>query len=301
LIRDQVLRAIAHNREPGLHFAGNFLGISWDRVEASETQLSLDVGPHIADADGQLNVGALAMMVDFALANCMRAILEPHQRLATVSLTMELTDAPRTGRLHSTSHFRGFIREGRGRIGKSDVLVLSQNRILCIGSGAFMALDPPSDVKLHPVPHRRRDSPPVPLPSPDELAPGEKEILQKTEDALKNPQPSFIERFWGYLPRRGSKGASCKAPNGPHIGNRVGHAQGGVLLGLAASTAACALPPGWRLSGVSGWFLRPGQGAALTARSSVVHQGRLTALARTVVRDPERRPVIEVMSTHAHP
>jgi len=296
-----VLRGIAHNREPGLHFAGNFLGISWDHVEASETRLSLDVGPHIAGADGQVNIGALAMLVDFALANCMRAILEPHQRLATVSLTMELTDAPRTGRLEATGRFRGFIREGKGRIGKSEVSVVSRDKTLCIGSGAFMALDPPSDVRLHPVPHRRRDSPPVPLPSAGELNPSEREILQRAEAALENPHPSFIERFWGCLPHRTAHGASCKAPNGPHIGNRVGHAQGGVLLGLAASTAACALPQGWRPSAISGWFLRPGQGEALTAKSSVVHQGRLTALARTVVSDPERRTVIEVMTTHAHP
>jgi len=301
LIRDQVLRAIAHNREPGLHFAGNFLGVSWDHVEASETRLSLDVAPHVADADGQLNIGALAMLADFALANCMRAILEPHQRLATVSLTLELTDAPRTGRLEAAGRFRGFIREGKGRIGKSEVLVVSGRAPVCVGSGAFMALDPPADVKLHPVPHRRRDSPPVALPSRDELNPSEKEVLQRAETALEDPHPSFIERFWGYLPRRTKGGAACKAPNGPHIGNRVGHAQGGVLLGLAASTAACAAPQGWRLSAVSGWFLRPGQGEALAANASIVHQGRLTALARTVVTDPERRAVIETMTTHAHP
>jgi len=295
-----VLRGIAHNREPGLHFAGNFLGISWDHVAAHETRLSLDVAPHITDADGQLNVGALAMLVDFALANCMRAILEPHQRLATVSLAMELTDAPRTGRLHSTSHFRGFVREGRGRIGKSEVVISSESAPICVGSGAFMALDPPSDVKLHPVPHRKRDGPPVRVLNENELRNEEKAILARADKALAAPLPSFIESFWGYLPHRTAGGAACKAPNGPHIGNRVGHAQGGVLLGLAASTAAYALPQGWRLSGVSGWFLRPGQGEALTARSSVVHQGRLTALARTVVSDPERRAVIEAMTTHAH-
>lgn len=301
MIREQVLRAIAQNREPGLHFAGNFLGISWDHVEAAGTRLSLDVEPHVADADGQLNIGALAMLADFALANCMRAILEPHQRLATVSMTMELTDAPRTGRLEATGRFRGFIREGRGRIGKSDVLVVSQDEILCTGSGAFMALDPPSDVKLHPVPHRRRGDPPVRLLDEGDLKEDEREILARTDQAIADPRPSFIEQFWGYLPHRTTHGASCKAPNGPHIGNRVGHAQGGVLLGLAANAAACALPPAWRLSAVSGWFLRPGQGKTLTAKASVVHQGRLTALARTVVSDPERRAVIEVMTTHAHP
>jgi acyl-coenzyme A thioesterase PaaI-like protein len=300
LIRSQVLRAIAQNREPGLHFAGNFLGISWDRVEADETRLSLDVEPHLADADGQLNVGALAMLADFGLANCMRAILEPHQRLATVSMAMELTHAPRTGRLHCVSHFEGFIREGRGRIGKSRVAVFQEKSQVCVGTGAFMALDPPSDVKLHPVPHRRRGDPPVLPLSETELTEEEQTILGHADRALEDPQPSFIERFWGFLPHRTSHGASCKAANGPHIGNRVGHAQGGVLLGLAATTAACALPSTWRLSGISGWYLRPGQGSALTVKASLVHHGRLTALARTEVRDPDDNVVIEVMTTHAH-
>ena len=241
------------------------------------------------------------MLVDFALANCMRAILEPHQRLATVSINMELTDAPRTGRLHSSSRFQGFVREGKGRIGKSDVSISNGRYTVCVGTGAFMALDPPSNVKLHPVPHRRRHDAPVSPLNEAELKEDEKVILACAEAALDDPQPSFIERFWGLLPHRTAHGASCKAPNGPHIGNRVGHAQGGVLLGLAASTAACALPPAWRLSAISGWFLRPGQGSALAAKSSIVHQGRLTALAHTVVSDPEHRAVIEVMTTHAHP
>jgi acyl-coenzyme A thioesterase PaaI-like protein len=240
------------------------------------------------------------MLADFALANCMRAILEPHQRLATVSMTVELTDAPRTGRLRSSSHFQGFIRQGKGRVGKSEVEVTNGNQTVCVGTGAFMALDPPSDVKLHPIAHRRREDPPVPALKEEELDQNEKDILAHADAALKEPQPSFIERFWGFLPHRTSTGASCQAKNGPHIGNRVGHAQGGVLLGLAAGTATCALADTWRLSAVSGWYLRPGQGSALTAKARTVHQGRLTALVSTQVLDAEANVVIEVMTTHVH-
>ena len=269
-------------------------------MSGEETRLSLDVAPHIANADGQINIGALAMLVDFALAGSMRATLEPHQRLATVSMTMELTAAPRTGRIETLSSFHGFVREGKGRIGKSQVLVSSGQQAICVGSSAFMALDPPSSVKLHPVPHRRRDSPAVSLLKETELKEDEKAILAHAEAALANPLSSFIERFWGTLPHKTKSGASCVMPNGPHIGNRVGHAQGGVLLGLAASTAACALPSSWKLSAISGWYLRPGEGDALTARSSIVHQGRLTALLRTQVTNPDGDAVIEVMTTHVH-
>jgi len=290
-IRAHVLRAIAANREPGLHFAGNLLDLSFDKVEPQDTRLSLDVAPHLADADGQLNIAALAMLADFALAGCMRATLEPHQRLATVSMALEFTALARTGRLEARSAFAGFVRQGKGRVGKAEVRITQESGTACVGTGAFMALDPPADVTLHPVPHRNRRSPPVPPLRESELTQGEKEILRRADEAIRHPQPSFIERFWGL--------AQPSMENGPHVGNRVGHAQGGVLLGLAASSACRALPPGWRLSSISGWYLRPGQGSPLTAATTVLHQGRLTAAARTPVTDPDGRTVIDVMTTHA--
>jgi acyl-coenzyme A thioesterase PaaI-like protein len=258
------------------------------------------VAPHIADADGQINIGALAMLVDFALASSMRATLEPHQRLATVSMTMELTAAPRSGRIETVSSFYGFVRDGSGRIGKSNVVVKNERGVICAGSGSFMALNPPANVTLYPVPHRRRDSPPALLLKETGYREDEEEILAHADAALAKPEPSFIERFWSYLPRQTKSGAACAMQNGPHVGNRVGHAQGGVLLGLAAATACRTLPANWTLSGISGWYLRPGEGATLRARSGIVHQGRLTALVRTQVLNPEKQRVIEVMTTHAH-
>jgi acyl-coenzyme A thioesterase PaaI-like protein len=90
-------------------------------------------------------------------------------------------------------------------------------------------------------------------------------------------------------------------PNASHVGNRVRHAQGGVLLGLAAATASEALPPGWQLSGISAAFVSPGEGPTLKASSSVVHQGRLTSVVRTEITRSDARRVLEVMSTHLHP
>jgi acyl-coenzyme A thioesterase PaaI-like protein len=290
-IREQVLRAIAANRTPGFHFAGNLLDVSFDRVAAQDTRLSLDVAPHLADASGELDLGAFAMLADFAVAGCMRATLEPHQRLATVSLTLEFTGVPRTGRLEARSAFSGSVREGKGRIGKGWFSIANETGVVCVGSGAFMALDPPGDVKLHPVPHRDRLSPPVELIPERDLAGWEKEIMKRADAALADPTPSFIERFW-------TSGGSME--NGPHVGNRVGHAQGGVMLGLAAATANQALPEAWRLSAISGWYLRPGEGPRLTARTAAVHRGRLTAVNRTVVENPKGEAVIEVTTTHAH-
>jgi acyl-coenzyme A thioesterase PaaI-like protein len=87
--------------------------------------------------------------------------------------------------------------------------------------------------------------------------------------------------------------------NGEHVANRIGHVQGGLLAGLAATTAMAALPASWRLSGISSWFTSPGEGQKLHAASKVVHHGRQTAVVRTVVTGKGRRRVLQAVSTHA--
>ena len=87
--------------------------------------------------------------------------------------------------------------------------------------------------------------------------------------------------------------------NGAHVGNRVGHAQGGVLMGLAASTAATALGREWSLASIGASFTSPGEGDVLEATASVIHRGRWTAVVRTQVIGFEGRRVLEVITNHA--
>jgi len=61
LIRNQVLRGITLKREPGMHFVGNFLDLSYDRVSAKEARITLDRAAHLAEIDGQINLGAFAV------------------------------------------------------------------------------------------------------------------------------------------------------------------------------------------------------------------------------------------------
>ena len=52
--------------------------------------------------------------------------------------------------------------------------------------------------------------------------------------------------------------------NGPHIGNRVGHVQGGLTLTFAQATARAALPQDWLLNGITAGYVSPGEGKRLT-------------------------------------
>lgn len=166
-----------------------------------------------------------------------------------------------------------------------------------------MVLDPPKGVELYRMPHRRRGDQAVTPLDEWELKRDELDVLHHADSALAKVAEhggSFIRRFWGYEPHHVEGGASCSVKNGPHIGNRVGHVQGGVLLGLAATTACAALTPHWMLTGVSAWYISPGEGRTLKVKSKIVHHGRLTSVVRTQVTGKNNRRVLEVMTTHAY-
>jgi len=289
-IRRRVLRAIALNRTPGYHFPGNFIDLSFDRVASADTRVSYQ-------AD-ESDIGSLAVLADFALGTAIRADLDPATRLATVSMTLELAAAPRAGTVSAAARLHGFIGEGEARIGRARVSIENGGSEIGYGSGAFMVLKPPPGVELHPVPHRKRGDPEPPALEARDLAPDELLILRHAEAALKQQEKPFMRHFWGFLPQAAPGGASCVMPNGPHVGNRVGYVQGGILFGLAAATATAALPETWRLSLAAAAFISPGDGPALRAQASVVHQGQRSAVIRTEVLRSDGRRVLEVMSTH---
>lgn len=306
-IRAQTLRAIALNREPGYHFAGNFLGLSYDHVGTDHTALSVDVLPHCTAADGQLSLSGFAILADLAMAGAVRAGLDPKTRLATVTMNLQFTGAVATGRLHARGLMHGFIEGAAGRQGASTVAIRNDAGLVCNGSATFMVLKPPKGVELHPVPHHRRGDPsPAEIPA-RRLRPDEKKILMTAEAAIARVRlqgGSFVQHFWGVQTKPAAGGVQSTVKNGPHIGNRVGHVQGGILLALAAENAVAALDASWKLTAISAWYISPGEGRMLKIRSTVVHGGRLVAVVRTEVTckgaDGRRRKVFELMTTHAY-
>ena len=295
-IRQRVLRAIALNRTPGYHFPGNFVDLSFDRVEHASARVSYET-----DAEFASDLGALSILADFALGTAIRTGLHPATRLGTISMTLELARTPHQGIVTADSRCHGFVVAGDSRTGRGRVSIEDGKGEIGYGSGAFIVLQPPPGVELHPVPHRRRGDAEPPVLNEHDLEPDELPILRRADEALeraaKARQP-FIRHFWGFLPEAEEGGASCVMPNGPHVGNRVGFVQGGILFGLAAATATAALPESWMLSTVSAAFISPGQGPALNARASVVHQGQRMAVIRTELTRSDGRRVLEAMSTH---
>jgi acyl-coenzyme A thioesterase PaaI-like protein len=306
-IRSRVIAGISQNRVPGYHFPLHFLEVSFDEVSQARTLLSLDPGPHCLDSLGELHVGPLGLVADLAMSASIRAGLNPAQRLGTVSFHLHLTGAPGAGRFEAEATFQGFVRGGKGRLGTSRFALRSGGESIGFGGGSFMVLDPPKNVVMHPVTLRRRGDPRVPPLDERELREDERAILARAEAALAGPHgegESFVERFWAPTFEQVEGGVDAAIDNGPHASNRVGHMQGGLLLGAALSSADAALESAghvgaWGLTGASISYISPGEGARLSAAARIVHRGGLTAVVRTEVKRPDGRRVLEVTSQHA--
>jgi acyl-coenzyme A thioesterase PaaI-like protein len=296
-IRERVIAGLARNRSPGLHFAGNFAQLQFDAAAAGESRLRMPPGPHLIEADGETSLCAVALLADVALGVAIRSRLAPESRLATVALHLQLTGAPLSGVLAAQGQFESFLDGAAGKQGLARVTVANAAASVAIGSGAFMVLPPPPGVQLHPVVRER----PLQQLTEAELDDAERALLRHADAALVRADAShaFISHFWGSVAEAIQDGARCVTPNGMQVANRVGHVQGGILVGLAGNTARTALGAEWKLSSISSWFVSPGEGEELETVSSIEHRGRLTAVVRTRITGIGGRRVLESVSSHA--
>ena len=298
-LRARTLAALAASRVPGFHFAGHFFGVTFGRLSPEAAQVALEAGAHAADADGSVNLGVVAMLADIALASSVRAAIgSDSTRLATVSMHLQLTGAPLRGALTGEGAFQGFAENAAARQGLARFTITSEGRVACFGTGAFMPLPPPPGKTMHPVVRDFQAPPPL---EESTLDAKEREVLARADEAIAaaDARRAFVSRFLGYEAVREGEGAVATMRNAMHVGNRVGHAQGGLLVGLGAASACAALPDSWRVAAISAWFVSPGEGPELTARSARWHQGRDTAVVRTEIAGEGGRRALEMVSAHA--
>ena len=257
-------------------------------------------GPQARNVDGTVNLAAFCVHLDTALATASRLKIERGARQATVHLHAQFTGAPLRGELSARTRMSGYTTGTAARESMTSGTVYAGGMPVCHASGTFIVLPPPPGVKLAPLPWQQDVAAPAAL-RPHDLKPDEKAILKACDYALRraDDQHAFIEHFWGILPVATAHGARCNVKLGPQHGNRVGHVQGGLLLGLAAITAHAAAPQHPRLSAIAAWYISPGQGRSLKITSRRFHEGRSFAAVRTEVRNADGSRVLEVVSHHA--
>jgi acyl-coenzyme A thioesterase PaaI-like protein len=295
-------RAIALNRTPGYHFCGNFFDFVYDK--ASPEHSVVHVNPDMQNLDCRQDVHpiVLAVLADMGLATGIRFSLDHHTRLATVSLNLQLTGIPARGRLVATNDTQGKLHGAKGSQGMSQTRITVGDKLLAVGHGTFMILPVPNGVTLPPVPWVYTPAPLDPPLDLQTLTADERWIIDRVKDSIRHSQKTgeeFLTHFLNFQPVQQDQGANCDVLNGPHIANRVGHVQGGVILGLGMLTANAALGDEWMLSGVCATYISPGEGESIHAKAKIVHQGRMTAVVQTAIYNKNGRQALEVLSTHA--
>ena len=299
-VHDRVLSALAANRAPGFHFPGYFLDLTWPHVGPHSVSQAMNVGPHCVDSHGVIVPPALGVVMDGALATAPRPVIEAGARQATVHLDVQYTGHTPREALHMEASLEGFFAGDSVRQAIARGVLMSGGQTVAYATGPFMVLPPPEGVKLAPLPWQQGHTRPRAL-STAELDEKERAVVRAAEAALASHDGvhSFIERFLGIEPKHTAAGATCRVKIGAQIGNRVGHVQGGILLGIAQSTAMAAVPRHPVISNISAWYVSPGHGKSLTARSRVLHSGRSFAVVRTEVKNADGTRVLEAVSNHA--
>jgi acyl-coenzyme A thioesterase PaaI-like protein len=154
-IRSQVLRGIAGNRVLGLHFPGYFLDMQWHEIAGQTARVSLPDGPHCRDASGEIDLSAVAILADTALATSTRLLISPGARLATIHMQIQFTGMPATGDISAQANLLGFSAGAALHQSLTSATLRANGKPLCHATGEFVLLDPPPGVKLAPLPWQR--------------------------------------------------------------------------------------------------------------------------------------------------
>ncbi|MBM3341696.1 MAG: hypothetical protein FJY56_06245 [Betaproteobacteria bacterium] len=300
-VRQLALRSISSNRAPGMHFPGYFSRLRCRRYQTDGVEFTLEPGPHCADAEGNVHLAAQLFLVDMALAAANRVHLDPNSRTATLMLRVEFTGEPARGTLLASGRGSGFSPRTALPESVCTGRVTADGREVMRTSGTWVAPPAPPGVTPRGLPWEGgEDGATYPLLHKSELDAVEKAALKRIEKAMRTAQNrDLLTPLCDPVVKRTVYGASGKLAVGLHIGNRVGHVQGGFLINAALASAAAAVPAHPLVTGASAWYISPGQGKAIHVRSTILQRGRNIAVVRTELFNADRKRVLEVVSNHA--
>jgi acyl-coenzyme A thioesterase PaaI-like protein len=297
--RARLLHALALNRKARLNFPGMFMGLYGRQTGATDIELEFADDALFRAGSGEVSWAALAVLVDVALGSVTRLEAGPSLRPATVHLILQMTGEPMREHLVAHAHSGGVSTASALPQSLPRATVTSAGKLVAHASGAFVLLPLPRGETQVVLPWVPEEIEAAPLAA-SELDEDEREVLKSFDRARRvaTSERPFIEHFWCGIPKVQEGKAQLSARVTPHIGNRVRHVHGGVLVGAAAQVASAAVPSGMRLSNISAWFVNPGQPPRVKVRSEVLQQSRNFALVRTRITGATGKLVLEATSQH---
>lgn len=296
LIRERVLCALEAIRTPGFHFPGYFLDIHWPEVTPDRSRLLMPDGPHLQNAAGEVDLLAICVLADVAVGTAARAADRTTERLSTIHLQLQFTGAARRGDIGAEARLLGSAQGTALQQRFAAATLLARDMPIGYVTGEFVALETPSNVTLGPLPWQRGSQACDRAADEATLTDAERDVLRFCDEQLVAGDRAFLERFWSAPPGQQADN-EVRVATGVHMGNRVSHVQGGLLVGLAARVASTAAPPGMGLSNISAWYVSPGRGT-LRVRAEILHGGRNTALVRCVIVTDGGQTVLEAVTQH---
>jgi hypothetical protein len=302
-IGQKVLRALSSNRAPGFHFAGYYLGFKCERFEKQSVEFSVPDSPYCQDAQGHFSRSGVLFLADMMLAASNRVHLNGGVRTATMVLHVEFTGAPAIGPLVATGRGFGFVDRTALPEGRCEGRVIAQGQDVLRVSGTWVSPPAPRGMVMHGLPWEGGvDGSDWPLLKKNELDANEKTLVSRVNKLLRRaPAVDLLGQLWDPQVKRTASGAVARLPVGMHVSNRVGHVQGGLLLNMAVCSAQAAVPEHPLITEATAWYISPGQGKVIRARSTVLQKGRNVAVVRTELFGEAGKRVLETISNHAVP
>jgi len=295
----RVLKALSLQRAAGWHLPAYYLGIAYESVSREEARMTMDLDGN-TDSTGQLLPVSLCILADVALAAAIRGTAGFETRMATISARICFTGHSGRQALLAKSHTRFLSNEHTLKTGNSAAVVLSGDIEICFAEANFAILDNLSDIPALALPGRKQMQQ-IELLEVNDLSDQEKLVYERAQKAgmhsASDKNTTFTERFWQLVPTTNGSQARCEVTCGLHIGNRVGHVQGGILLGLAIQTSLATLGEGWRILEINASFIRPGTEGTLTASSYILNEGRNLAQTICEIKTSSGRLVLQAQST----
>ena len=299
--RARVLAGIVGDRVPGFSFTGHFLALEWPQFGDDSVTTRLPLGPHCREPDGRVSLIALMVALDTGLATAPRLKIPAGVRVASARIEMQFSGHIARDDVLVDAHYRGSALGAALPQLQSGATMRSGGAVIGHASGAFVQTPPPAGAVMAPLPWQARVRVAASPVAVGELTAREKAVLAACETALVDDASglAFSRRFWCAPAVPTDAGVWSRIKVGPHMANRVGHVQGGILMGIAAETAHAAVPAHAILTSLSAWFISPGRSAELHCRSTVIHAGRSLAVVRTEITGAQGERILAAMSQHA--
>lgn len=274
----RALDALGRRRAVGLHFFGHFLGVEGIDSGAGSAEMRL------TGWDGQrfrspfaVELGTLA---DLAMGQAIRSQMPEGLRLATSSLLLHQGQPTAVGPYVAAASVRWTDIERRTATAAVDIRDHAA-RLVAFGSGSFSALPPPGGTPLRHADWsvvRRGAIPPLDV---RDLDTNEKLVVAAVEKAAD--RGDVIEELLGVAWWQDGAQLLGTLEAGPHLANRVGHLQGGVIYGVIADAGQRITGDGFRVVDVRVQYLRPAGQGPVTITAELLRQGRTAAFARVTV------------------